>query len=72
VTYVVNEPCIAPGTKVVPGSGVDVHNDVARYAWKIVNPAGNDVMEGLDVTLRDAAGRLRRIMMFHGPLPALP
>jgi predicted TIM-barrel enzyme len=31
----------APGTKVVPGSGVDAHNNVERYAWKIVDRAGN-------------------------------
>ena len=61
----------APGTKVVPGSGVDSHNNVERYAWKIVDPAGKKVMEGLDVTERDRAGRLRRITMFHGPLPPL-
>jgi hypothetical protein len=61
----------APGTKVVPGSGVDRHNDVERYAWKIVDPAGNEIMEGLDVTERDGAGRLHHITMFHGPLPAL-
>jgi hypothetical protein len=62
---------IAPGTKVVLGSGVDAHNNVARYAWKIVDSTGNDVMEGLDVTERDGGGRLRRITMFHGPLPAV-
>jgi hypothetical protein len=60
----------APGTKVVPCSGVDAHNDVERYAWKIVDPNGNGIMEGLDVAQRDQAGRLHRIVMFHGPLPA--
>ena len=61
----------APGTSVVPGSGVDAHNDVERYAWRIVDPQGNELMEGLDVTTRDLAGRLHRITMFHGPLPPL-
>jgi hypothetical protein len=61
----------APATKVVPGSGVDVQNDVERYAWKIVDQRGDDLMEGLDVTTRDSAGRLHRITMFHGPLPPL-
>jgi hypothetical protein len=61
----------APGTKVVPDSGIDAHNDVERYAWGIVDPGGNKVMEGLDVTERDAAGRLHRIVMFHGPLPPI-
>ena len=61
----------APGTKVVPGSGVDTHNDVERYAWKTVDPTGSEIMEGLDVTERDRVGRLHRIVMFHGPLPAV-
>jgi len=49
---------------------VDAHNDVERYAWKIVDTAGNEVMHGIDVAERDGDGRLRRILMFHGPLPA--
>jgi hypothetical protein len=61
----------APGTKVVPGSGVDSHNNVERYAWRIVDVTGNDVIEGLDVTERDDTGRLHRITMFHGPLPTV-
>jgi hypothetical protein len=60
----------APGTAVVSASGVDAHNDLERYAWKIVDPEGNEIMEGLDVAERDRDGRLRRILMFHGPLPA--
>jgi hypothetical protein len=59
----------APGTTVVPASGVDEHNGIERYAWRIVDPGGNELMEGLDVTERDGAGRLQRIVMFHGPLP---
>jgi hypothetical protein len=60
----------APDTEVVPASGVDAHNDVVRYAWKIVGTEGNVVMEGLDVAQRADDGRLARILMFHGPLPA--
>jgi SnoaL-like domain len=58
----------APGTKVVPASSVDAHNGVERYAWRIVDDAGNELMEGLDVAERQD-GRLKRIVMFHGPLP---
>jgi hypothetical protein len=61
----------APGTKVLPSTGVDAHNDVERYGWRIVDPSGNEVMEGLDVAQRDRDGRLRRILMFHGALPAV-
>ena len=67
-----NYHAAAPGTKVVPASGVDAHNGVERYAWKIVDPVGNEIMVGLDVAERDARGRLERIVMFHGPLPAGP
>jgi hypothetical protein len=59
----------APGTLVVSASGVDAHNDVVRYAWKIVDREGNELMEGIDVAERADDGRLRRILMFHGPLP---
>jgi hypothetical protein len=60
----------APGTKVVSASGVDEHNGIERYAWRIVDTSGNELMEGLDIAERDGAGRLHRIVMFHGPLPA--
>jgi hypothetical protein len=60
----------APGTAVVSASGVDEHNGIERYAWKIVDASGNELMEGLDVAERNSAGRLQRIVMFHGPLPA--
>jgi len=59
----------APHTEVVTASGLDTHNDLVRYAWKIVDQHGDDVIEGLDVAERGDDGRLKRILMFHGPLP---
>jgi hypothetical protein len=59
----------APGTAVVPAGGVDAHNNVARYRWRIVDREGREFMEGLDVAERAEDGRLKRILMFHGPLP---
>jgi predicted TIM-barrel enzyme len=59
----------APETEVVIASGVDAHNDLVRYAWKIVDQHGDDVIEGIDVAEHVDDGRLRRILMFHGPLP---
>jgi hypothetical protein len=58
------------GSKVVPASGVDAHNGVARYAWKIIDAQNRHVMEWLDGAERIDDGRLQRILMFHGPLPA--
>jgi hypothetical protein len=59
----------APGTEVVTASSVDAHNDLVRYPWKIVDRQGHDIMEGIDVAKRVDDGRLRRILMFNGPLP---
>jgi hypothetical protein len=60
---------LAPGTKVLPASGVDAFDQVGRYAWKIIDPEGQKVLEGLDVVELADDGRLRRVFMFHGPLP---
>ena len=64
-----NYQTAAPETKVVPASGIDAHNDVVRYAWTIIDAAGQEIIEGIDVAERAADGRLRRILMFHGSLP---
>jgi len=37
----------------------------------IVDAEGRNVMEGIDVAERVDDGRLKRILMFHGPLPAV-
>jgi SnoaL-like domain len=60
----------AAGTRVEPAGGVDAHNDVVRYAWTIVDAEDQEIMEGMDVAERGDDGRLKRILMFHGPLPA--
>ena len=57
---IANYHAAAPGTTVVPASGIDTHNGIERYAWKIVDRGGTEVMEGLDITERDADGRLQR------------
>jgi hypothetical protein len=67
---IANYHATAPGTAVMPASGVDAHNSVERYAWRIVDLNGNELMEGLDIAERAADGRLHRIVMFHGPIPA--
>jgi len=59
----------APGTHVVQSSGLDAHNHVVRYSWSVVDGDGRELIQGLDVAERARDGRLRRISMFHGPLP---
>lgn len=58
-----------PGTRVVLASDIDVIDNIARYAWTIIGPDGHEVMQGLDVIEQAEDGRLRRILMCHGPLP---
>jgi hypothetical protein len=59
----------SPGTRVVPSSGVDAHHELIRYSWSVVDGDGGEIIEGLDVVERAPDGRLKRISMFHGPLP---
>jgi hypothetical protein len=60
-----------PGGRIVRTSGFDEFDGIARYSWDAVAADGNTVSDGLDVVEHSADGRLRRIVMFHGPLPKL-
>ena len=60
-----------PGHTFRRTSGVDAHHDVARYSWAMVAPDGSVSLEGLDVAVVDAEGRLTKILGFMGPLPAV-
>ena len=51
-------------------SGVDLHHDVARYAWEI-RRAGELLMPGFDVAELDREGRVLRVIGFFGPLPGI-
>ncbi len=57
-----------PGAKIVLSSAVDRHNDVARYAWSVVDASGDRTMDGIDVVEFAGDGRLKLIVLFHGPL----
>jgi hypothetical protein len=60
-----------PGGRIVKTSGFDEFEGITRYSWDAIDADGKTVSDGLDVVERDADGRLRRIVMFHGPLPTL-
>jgi SnoaL-like domain len=57
-----------PGARVTITSGVDEHHGFARYAWTIGGPDGHEILEGIDVIERGEDDRLRRVVMFFGPL----
>lgn len=58
-----------PGARLILTSGVDEHNGFARYGWAIHAADGSLILDGLDVVERGEDRRLRRIVMFFGPLP---
>ena len=49
-------------------SGVDEHNGFARYGWAINAADGAEILEGIDIVECDDDNRLRRVVMFFGPL----
>jgi hypothetical protein len=59
-----------PGARLTLISGVDEHNGFARYAWAINAADGSVILTGIDIVERDDDNRLRRIVMFFGPLPS--
>ena len=61
-----------PGHRFRRSSGVDVHHGQLRYAWQLLNPKGDAVLEGVDFAEVGDDGRLASVTGFFGPLPALP
>ena len=57
-----------PGATVDITTDVDEHNGFGRYGWRIVDREGSQLLEGIDVVERAADGRLRKVVMFFGPL----
>jgi hypothetical protein len=51
-------------------SGIDAHHGLARYAWQLLSPTGQVVLEGCDFAQIDTAGRLLQVAGFFGSLPA--
>ena len=57
-----------PGARVEITTHVDEHNGIARYGWRIIDRDGTLLLDGIDVVERAADGRLRKVVMFFGPL----
>jgi hypothetical protein len=58
-----------PGSRILRTSGIDLHHGRLRFAWKLVDPAGGTVIEGVDFGELAADGRFARIVGFFGPMP---
>ena len=59
------------GGRIVRTSGFDEFEGITRYSWDVVDGDGKTASGGLDVVEVGGDGRLQRIIMFHGPLPAV-
>lgn len=58
-----------PGSRVIRTSQVDIHHDIARFAWRAVEANGNELPEGIDIAFISVDGaRIERIVGFFGPL----
>jgi SnoaL-like domain len=51
-------------------SGVDMHHQNLRFAWKLVRPDGEVAVAGIDVADLADDGRLARVVGFFGDLDA--
>ena len=60
-----------PGHRIDMASGVDEHDGLLRFAWRMVGPDGGVLVEGMDFGELAPDGRLRLIVGFFGPFPAL-
>lgn len=60
-----------PGHRFRRATGVDEHHGFARYEWELVAPDGTVALTGLDVAEVGEERRLRRVVGFVGPVPAL-
>ena len=60
-----------PGSKVLRTSQVDIHHNLARFAWRVVQVDGTALPEGLDLALiAPDRSRIERVIGFFGPLVA--
>jgi hypothetical protein len=49
-------------------SGVDMHHEHLRFAWRLVGPDGGVAVSGIDVADLAPDGRLARVVGFFGDL----
>jgi hypothetical protein len=60
-----------PGHSFRRSSGIDGHHDLVRFAWQLLDPSGEPVVEGFETGQVADDGRLAATLGFFGPLPAV-
>ncbi|MEX0874868.1 MAG: nuclear transport factor 2 family protein [Actinomycetota bacterium] len=59
------------GHTMEPTSAVDAHDGYLRFGWRLLDPDGKQILEGVDFGAYDDAGRITLIVGFFGPWPEL-
>ena len=59
---------LAPSDRITEISKVESHHGTFRFAWRSVMPDGTLLDEGMDFGEVDKYGRIRRLVVFQGPL----
>jgi hypothetical protein len=59
-----------PGHRFRRTTGIDAHQDVARFGWELVAPDGAVFTAGIDVATLAVDGRLLTVLGFFGDPPA--
>ena len=59
-----------PGHRFERSTAVDTHHEFLRYGWRLLDPKGVAVLEGVDFVQFDVDGRIARIVGFFGSQPA--
>lgn len=57
-----------PGAVLLRTSEVDNHHDCIRFSWRFVDPAGEPLLDGIDVCTVADDGRIASFTVFFGPL----
>jgi hypothetical protein len=71
VAFITGARAQFPGHTFRRSSGIDAHHDLVRFAWQLLDPNGQPVVEGFETGQIAGDGRLSCTLGFFGPLPAL-
>lgn len=55
-----------PGHRFAQVGSIDVHHDLVRWGWQMVDPDGQQVIDGIDVAWVDPTGRISKLAGFFG------
>ena len=59
------------GASLAPASEIDMHHQVFRFQWKLVDGSGKTLFAGMDYGEFDDKGVITKIIGFFGPFPPL-